>query len=250
MNVILFENETQESNELASLIEEIGGHSVVGKYNNPLSFEKEMHAQNSDVVFLDIDVPAFDGFQLSQRITAKSGTPVVFVASNRIFAADAFDVDAVDYIVKPITKERLKKALQKTEARLKASMQKISKPTTRDQEFIPHFMNPFGKVVIFTENEYVFLELEDILYIESLLKNTQVITKKGVFKTRETLDSFCKKLPSTSFFRCHRSYIVQVNKIDRLIQSSHSQIVRMIDFESEIPVSRSRSKALKDLLGI
>ena len=152
-------------------------------------------------IFLNVESSCINGITSATKI--KSLYPdilIIFVSSIAKYAAKSYDLDALDYLVKPITKDRLSKVVTKIEQRIIMNYN------------IKHTYNP----IVFKYNHVLyFLNPSDIIFIEKVLRKTVIHTSLGKYSTCETLKSIEKKL-GKEFFRCHRSFIININKIEKI----------------------------------
>ncbi|WP_282148746.1 LytR/AlgR family response regulator transcription factor [Algibacter lectus] len=231
-----------ESNAIEGLLWELSKFSykvqVVTTFTDPeLALEYLKEAQ-IDCVFLDIEMPIMDGFTFLEKVPNRSFSVVITTAYNE-YALKALKKEAIDYLLKPIDSDDLKVAIHKIEKQVTElySLESF-------EIMLLKFNNRQSrkKITISTDGKLVFLEPDDIFYVESdgnyctiYCKNQKklVVTKK--------LKSFCEILPDEQFFRIHNSYIVNLNKVKEFIKVD-GYIV--LENNAKIPVSRQRKTDL------
>ena len=161
-----------------------------------------MNKEDIDLLFLDINMPGISGVEFLKSL--HSPPKVIFTTAYRNFAVDAFELDALDYLVKPISFERFLKAMNK----FFASMQhQVNRPQTlqdKKKEYI----------ILKADKKNHKISLDDILYIESLDNYIKVHTTESSIICYERLSGIEKELPESDFIRIHRSYIINLNKVD------------------------------------
>jgi two-component system LytT family response regulator len=168
-----------------------------------------------DLLFLDIRMPALSGLEFSKRVPP--GVIVIFTTAFQEYAVEGFNLDAVDYLLKPYTYERFEQAVQKAAVLLQAQRQ--AQPASG------------GHILLRVDYALVKVELERILYVEGLDDYLKIhLTEARPLVVRMTLKSLEEKLPAAAFIRVHRSYIVALNRIDAV----RNKMIQIRDIE--IPV--------------
>lgn len=201
-----------------------------------------IRAQKPDVVFLDVQMPGMTGFDVIDSLKEEELPIVVFVTAFDQYALKAFDVNAVDYLLKPFDDERFESALRRAKerargaslaeqnAQLASAMQMISSGGGRESQ----------RISIRSEGRMQFVDVDDITWVESADQYVQIHTAETVYLMRESMASLERELDSERFLRIHRSAIVAVDQI-QLMESLPGGGARLkIDAETWLPVSRSR----------
>ncbi|KDR93805.1 two component transcriptional regulator, LytTR family [Peptoclostridium litorale DSM 5388] len=235
MNCIIVDDEYPAREELKYFIREFSDIEILEEFDSPLEALKYIEKQNVDVIFLDISMPGLDGISLGRIISRFEEKPkIVFITAYREHAIDAFEIDAFDYILKPYSKERiigLLKKLQKSSA--KASGESIE------------------KITLWKDEKIIVLDIGDIYYCEASERNTIVHSKDESYIENTSISDFYKRLPKDRFFRTHRSYIVNLDKIKEIIPwFNNTYNIRLKDDVGEVPVSRSNIKDFRKIMGI
>lgn len=210
---------------------------LVGKFTNPAEALVWMNDNPFHVLFLDISMPQFSGLELVQKINCKP--MVIFITAYSEFAANAFDLDAVDYLLKPFSFERFAKALTKATDWLQVKSFKAFDITNIDYDRNESFNNGLS---IRCEGKMVKVAFNEIIYIQSYQEYISIYTQNNRFFIYERLKNIEKILPADKFYRVHRSFIVCVDKI----RSFSGNLVEVGGHE--IPVSRvNRDELLKKM---
>ena len=198
-----------------------------------------------DVCFLDIDMPGLDGVRLAEswRDGEQGDAPlVVFVTAYEEHAVDAFSLDAVDYLLKPVRLARLRKTLQRARRRLGSA------PAAR-AELGDSPSSPLERISVEELGEYRVIAVDDILWIEADEGFATVHTADGAYLTDFSLKFLEENLDSEFFFRCHRSYIVRLDAITRIAPwgaGTYRLVVgEEADDDAGVPLARSRAPDLK-----
>ena len=196
-----------------------------------------------DLVFLDIELDDDNGLNLARQLESHEQTPaIVFATAYDEYALQAFDVNAVDYILKPFDEERIQKTLGKIK-----KMQDFRNKPVPIQSSMKHNNN--GKIAVLADERIILLTLEDILYFASSEGKCKIVTIDQAYKVADALVVLEKKLNSAKFFRVHRSFIVNLDHVVEIEPWFNSTYNLLMKDGSKVPVSRTYVKELKQLLG-
>jgi two-component system response regulator LytT len=251
LRALVVDDEQLARDELSFLLAQVAGVEVVGQAANGVEAIEALDRLRPDVVFLDIQMPGSSGFEVARQIVGK-GLPahVVFVTAFDEYALEAFEVNAIDYLLKPVEPGRLDQALQRvrrridTEAPLNEHIEKIVKLVGEGQR-------RRGQIAVKVGERFLLVQTEEVIYA-SLNGDTISIVTGQVAGTSNyrTLDELQASLDPAVFWRVHRSHLVNINKIKEIVPwFSRNYILRMKDGKgTEIPVSRSQTKRLRDYL--
>ena len=199
---------------------------VIATFNNSLEALDFINSTTVDAVFLDINMPMMTGFELISLIENK--TKVIITTAFREFAAESYDLDVLDYLVKPIPLPRFIKCINKitTEFNLKNN---IKVETTKGDSHI------FIKV----DKKMMKINIEEILFVEGMKEYIKVVTPDKTYITHKALTSLSEELPADRFLRIHKSYVIALNKV-KSIEGNRVQIQSYT-----IPIGRNYSKDVK-----
>jgi two-component system, LytTR family, response regulator LytT len=251
LRALVVDDEQLARDELCFQLGQIGGVEVAGQAGNGVEAIDAIERLRPDVVFLDIQMPGLSGFEVARRVVAKGlQSHIIFVTAFDQYAIEAFEVNAVDYLLKPVETVRLEQALQRarrrmeTEAPLNEHLEKIVKLVGDRQQ-------RRGQIAVKVGERFLLVQTEDVIYA-SLNGDTISIVTGQVAGTSNyrTLDELQASLDPDVFWRVHRSHLVNINKIKEIVPwFSRNYILRMKDGKNtEIPVSRSQTKRLRDYL--
>ncbi len=199
---------------------------------------EELASGNYDLVFLDINLPMLNGLQVLERLDQRPC--VIFTTAYREYAADAFDLEAVDYLLKPFDEDRFSRSVDRALGYL-----------DQDGGTGPSPLSGHG-IFVSDGDEHVFLSYDQILYLSSHGKQTVVHTSRGDFRTPRLLKAMLEDvLPEDRFLRIHKQFVVHLTMIGRLEYFMNGSYVLHLRDESEsLPVSRSYAKELKRRCGL
>ncbi len=200
---LIIDDEPTAREILESHLEKIDLIEVVGSCKNAMEGFSKLNEIQVDLIFLDINMPEISGLQFAKTLDKK--IKVIFTTAYREYAVDGFDLQAVDYLMKPISLERLIKSINKFLG------ESIPLENVTEKE-IQAENSDF--IFVRSDRKMIKIDFEDILYIESLSDYLKIHTKEKTITTRETISNIETKLPHKDFLRCHRSFIVSIPRID------------------------------------
>jgi DNA-binding LytR/AlgR family response regulator len=215
--------------------------SVVGIAKNGLEAMKLMDDEAPQIAFLDIRMPGLNGMEVAARLDRR--THVVFVTAYDQYAVEAFDQQAADYLLKPVSDERLERAI----ARLKERLAKAQAPgdvaglLKQLAQIVPANKNAYLRWIRASHGETVRqIPVEDVTYLQAQDKYVSVYTKDGESLIRTPLSDLTAQLDPNEFWQIHRSTIVNINKVASTRRDVMGKvIVKLKDSKTELPVSRA-----------
>lgn len=194
INCIIVDDEPIAREILETHLAKLEHISVVASCEDAMSALNRIEQGGIDLVLLDINMPDVTGLSLKRMLGDK--VPVIFTTAHREYALEGFDLNAVDYLLKPVTLERLTKALSKFSASL---------PVAADL--------PVSHMFVRADRKMVRVDFKDILYLESYSDYVKIHLTEGVLVTRELISKLNAQLPKAGFLRIHRSYVVSLDKV-------------------------------------
>ncbi len=215
MKCVIIDDEAMDLMALGELLKGFEDVEVVGKFQNPIEAKSFVESNQVDLIVLDVEMPELNGLDFIKSV--KDVKHVILISSNKNYAAESYDYNVSDYIVKPLSKDRLSSAIDKIKT-LSESMR-----TSKDRDFA--FVKDGTRIIR--------VEFKDILFIEALADYVQINTIDGRYTVLATMKSMQANLPENDFFRVHRSYIIRKDKI-KIIEDN---MILMGD--KSIPISRS-----------
>lgn len=256
MRVLVVDDEQLAREELCFLLGEAGDLEVVGQAGDGIAAVGLAEDLAPDVVLLDVQMPGLNGFEVARQVlNRKLGPQIIFVTAFDQYAIDAFAVNAVDYLLKPVDPVRLEQALDRARRRIEAGRGAAGTLTNEDVERIVQRLADRqprrDRLAVKVGERLVLIAADEIIYA-SLVDDdvTIVATHLSGTSSYRTLDELQAQLDPNTFWRVHRSHLVNINKVKEIVPwFSRNYILRMKDTRStEIPVSRSQTKRLRDYL--
>jgi DNA-binding LytR/AlgR family response regulator len=235
------------------------GVMVVGECANGFEAVKRIGELVPDVVFLDVQMPGLTGFEVARSLLERADdAPVmVFVTAYDQYAVEAFEVNAVDYLLKPVDPARLQQALARVRRRLASDRPDGGEPRLLNEQ-VEQIVKMMAsrqarreQVAVKAGERFWLVQADDIIYASLADESITIVTGQvaGTSNYR-TLDDLQARLDPETFWRVHRSHLVNINKIKEIVPwFSRNYILRMKDAKgTEIPVSRSQTKRLREYL--
>lgn len=250
---LIVDDETPAREELLYILSDIEGVKVVGQASNGIEALELIRTLNPDIIFLDIQMPQMSGMDVARELLNESLRPkIIFVTAYDQFAIEAFEVNAIDYLLKPISEERLRKRVQQIisvkeneEVIDYNKLSKLIKDMKSDTKSTPNIIS------LYHNNKLIPIEIKDIIYATIEDKETIIFTKTGRFEINCTLNKLLERLDSSIFFRTHKSYIVNLNSIESVeLWFNSTYNINLKDNKEIIPVSRNYSKDFKEIMNI
>jgi two-component system response regulator LytT len=254
ITALIVDDEQPARDELAFLLKGIPDVEIVGQGKNGVEAVNLVRELDPHLVFLDVQMPGVDGFGVIKRLLEKKvSLPFfIFVTAYDHYAVQAFEVNALDYLMKPIAKPRLEKAVLRVRRLLETSDSASQKLDRLVQMMEERPSLHKGKLVVKSSNRLFLVDSDAVIYAsieDGVIIVTRDLEGQSNFRTVEELQS---NLDPKTFWRVHRSYLVNVNHIKEVVpwfKSSYQ--LRMQDRkQTEIPVSRAQTRKLRELLNL
>lgn len=231
-----------------SIVQEyLQGHNeiqVMQECNDGFEGVKAIMQHKPHLIFLDIQMPKISGFEMLELLEEKPS--VIFTTAFDEYAIKAFEAHAVDYLLKPFTKERFDKALEKFFSQ--APVQK--KNTEELLQSATHLPSQSERIVVKTAGKIKIIPIPEVLYLEAADDYVKIHTKEGAFLKNKTMGFFENTLPQDQFVRVHRSYILNVQEITRIDPYEKENHLAILRLGARIPVSKNGYGKLKEVLGL
>ena len=203
---VIADDEAPAREVIKNHLSKLDNFSLTTECANGIEVYNALQDNSIDLLFIDIQMPQFTGIEVLKAI--KEPPPVIITTAYRDFALEGFELNVIDYLLKPISFERFLKAIDKYEARVHPELTKSSydlNESLNDNE-------PF--IYVKADRKMVKILLNDVLFIESLKDYVRIVTKEKHVITNQTLIFFQEKLNADQFIRVHRSFIISIKKIE------------------------------------
>jgi two-component system LytT family response regulator/two-component system response regulator LytT len=251
LRALIVDDEQLAREELCYLLDEIGGVAVVGQASNGPDAIAAVGTLSPDLVFLDVQMPGLTGFEVARSLTQQQRVPaIVFVTAFDQHAISAFEVNAVDYLLKPVEAARLETAVQRARRR-QAEARPLNDQIERIVQLVEARQARRDQVAVKAGERFLLVQAEDIIFASMADESINIVTSQiaGTCNFR-TLDELQARLDPATFWRVHRAHLVNINKIKEIVPwFSRNYILRMKDAKgTEIPVSRSQTRRLREYL--
>ncbi len=262
LRAVLVDDEQLAREELGYLLGQLGGVEVVGHAGNGPEAVETIDRLQPDLVFLDVQMPGLTGFEVARRLVdAEAGAQIVFVTAFDQHAIEAFEVNAVDYLLKPVDPARLETAVQRARRRIAAERPPDASETpglVPEQletllQLVSERQSRRERLAVKVGERLLLVQAEEIIHASLADETITIVTSQftGTSNYR-TLDDLQARLDPGAFWRVHRSHLVNINMIKEIVPwFSRNYILRMKDEKAtEIPVSRSQTRRLREYLKI
>jgi DNA-binding LytR/AlgR family response regulator len=232
IKTVIIDDEPLALTVLESLLKRFDNIEIVGKFSSAIGLKYELDQLKPDVIFSDIQMPGMTGLEF---IKSQYPMPyaVIFTTAHANFAAEAFEFEALDYLMKPISPERIEKAIKRLEEyiELRESAEEIAQT---EEEYV------YVKV----DGEFQKIFYKDIPYVEAFADYVKIwVSPEKRVVTLQTMRNMESGLPSEKFIRVHRSYIVSIDKITAIQNTSV-----IISGSIEIPIGKNYKDSVSQLL--
>jgi len=257
LSAVIVDDEQLARDELAFLLKNVGDVEVVAQGKNGVEAVNLIREHNPDLLFLDVQMPGLDGFGVIRKLLDKKVPlpKIVFATAFDQYAVKAFEVNAVDYLLKPFDRKRVSQSVERARSKIEASSASSDKIESlvrllesQKPQTAKLLLKAAGRLFLVNQKEICFASIEDGVI-------TVVTSGAGGMEGQSncrTLEELLDSLDPNLFWRAHRSYLVNINRIKEVVpwfKSSYQ--LRMDDKkQTEIPVSRAQTKRLRELFGL
>ena len=256
LRTVVVDDEQLAREELCFLLQQVGGIDVIGQAGNGVEALRVIEEQQPDLVMLDVQMPGITGFEVARRVVqAGLESQLVFVTAFDQYAIDAFDVNAVDYLLKPVEQERLTTAVERVRRRMAADRTPHKALGGEDfDRLLQRLAERQGlreQLAVKVDERFLLVHADEVVHASVEDEEIRVVTNSlsGTSNYR-TLDELQARLDPAVFWRVHRSHLVNINKIKEIVPwFSRNYILKMKDAKgTEIPVSRAQTRRLREYL--
>jgi two-component system LytT family response regulator/two-component system response regulator LytT len=256
LRTIVVDDEQLAREELCFLLQQLEGIEVIGQAGNGVEAMRVIEESQPDLVMLDVQMPGITGFEVARRlVSAGIDSQLVFVTAFDQYAIDAFEVNAVDYLLKPVEQERLITAVDRVRRRVAADRTPQKPLAEEDLDRLVQMLSDRQgrreQLALKVDERFLLIHADEVVHASVEDDTIRVVTNSlsGTSNYR-TLDELQARLDPAVFWRVHRSHLVNINKIKEIVPwFSRNYILKMKDAKgTEIPVSRSQTRRLREYL--
>jgi two-component system LytT family response regulator len=246
IRAVLADDEVLARQKLRQLLKDVDDVEIVGECSTAAETIELVRLTDPQLLFLDIRMSDMNGFDVLERLssdTDRTVPHVIFVTANDRYAVRAFEIHAIDYLLKPFTPERLQGAVQRVRERMSAG-EPAQNGAVRKQEPEPYTT----RMIFKSRGRILFLSVDDIRWIEAQENYVRICTGKDSHLLRETIGSLETRLDPNSFLRVHRSAIVNLHHVKEVKNESDGDATVVLKSGEQVPMSRSYRSKIQKLL--
>ncbi len=259
IKTLIVDDDERERIVLRYILEQIKDVVIVGEAVNGLEALLLCQEKKVDIAFLDINMSEMGGFETARKLLGLKNPPLfAFVTVKKDMAIDAYEIGALDYILKPIEQSRIEKTINRVKTHIahKDAINEIVREKLKERidymldKYVNQEIYP-NKLPVREKGKITLLNPEEIIYCESQGKKVYICTESNGYLSNYTLNELENRLDKSYFFRAHQAFIVNLNFIKEIINFGEgSYLLNINDSHKNIILSRSRAKHLKSKLGI
>jgi two-component system LytT family response regulator len=243
--VIIIDDEPLARSIVVEYLQSINNVEVVAECNDGFEGIKAIAQHQPALIFLDIQMPKINGFEMLELLP---DTPaVIFTTAFDEYAIKAFETNAIDYLLKPFSKERFDHAMEKWNAKMttnsKNGLQQFIETTVKQPE-------EKNRIVVKKGSDIRIIPVEEVYYIEAYDDYVKIFLKDSYYLKKKTMNYYEQVLDESSFFRVHRSFIINLNQLTKIEALEKNNYIAILKNDKRIPISRNSYTRLKGILGL
>ncbi len=241
IKVIIIDDEKLARDLIKNFLQSFNNIQIIAECKDGFEGLKSINTNNPDLVFLDIQMPKLNGFEMLELLEDMPN--IIFTTAYDQYALKAFEVNATDYLLKPFSRKRFSDAVEKV-------IGKINGSNTNKNELPNTFIQTeekLSRVVVKKNSKIVIIAVEDIVYIEAQDDYVSITTSDGSFLKQNRMKYYEEHLPN-SFIRIHRSYIANLNEIKEIALLEKESHIVILKSGEKLPVSKTGYKKLKEII--
>ena len=245
IRILIIDDEAPAREIIKYYLKEVDSIEVIAECSDGFSGLKSVSILKPDLVFLDIQMPRLTGIEMVEVLTEKP--EIIFTTAYDQFALRAFELNAVDYLMKPYPKRRFLDAVNKAIEKIRSGNgNKV--PASELLSKKPEISSPVNRIVVRKGNSLNLIPVEKIRYVEAQDDYVMIYHSSGKALKQQTMKFYEENLPKDDFVRIHRSYIVKVEEIKRIEPYGKDNHIAILHSDDKLPVSRAGYKHLKEEL--
>jgi two-component system LytT family response regulator len=251
INTLIVDDEPLARERIRTLLESENDIRIAAECGNGNDALRRIQEEQIDLMFLDIQMPELDGIRLMERIPQEKVPFVIFTTAFDSFAVKAFELNAIDYLLKPFTKKRFLESLGRIRNKfgsgdndLFLSQMLNTIRSVMDRQQFPE------KIVVKADGKVRFIPASEILWIESEANYLRIHTSGGSYMIRDTMTNFSKKIDPAKFLRIHRTVIANTVHIKELQPWLSDELIALLHNGTKLPIGRTYRKAVNEFFGL
>ena len=243
--VVIIDDEPLARSLVVEYLQQHSSIEIAAECNDGFQGVKAIMQHKPDLIFLDIQMPKINGFEMLELLDS---TPsVIFTTAFDEYAIKAFEANAIDYLLKPFSKERFDLAIQKWNEKKHTSSEKNIHSLLENTTKQPDEKN---RIVVKNGSDIRIVPMADVMYIEAYDDYVKIFTKETYFLKKKTMNYYEQVLDSSQFFRTHRSFIINLQELTKIEPLEKNTYVVLLKNGKRIPLSRTGYSKLKETLGV
>lgn len=247
MRVIIIEDEAPAREIVKTFLKAHDDVELCAEYSDGFSGIKGIKEFNPDLIFLDVQMPKITGFEMLELMD--DHPEIIFTTAYDQYAIKAFEMNAVDYLLKPFARDRFDQALDKARTKLANNKKESAEDTVKKvMQTVDETTESLHRIVVKKGGDIHVVPVEELIYIEAQDDYVMLYTKNGKFLKEKTMKYYESHLDANQFVRVHRSYIVRVDEVKRLEPYGKSSYIAILGNNHKANVSLSGYKKLKEVL--
>jgi two-component system LytT family response regulator len=243
--VVIIDDEPLARSLVVEYLQQHPSIEVAAECNDGFQGVKAIMQHKPDLIFLDIQMPKINGFEMLELLDS---TPsVIFTTAFDEYAIKAFEANAIDYLLKPFSKERFDLAIKKWNEKKNTSSEKNIQSLLENTTKQPDERN---RIVVKNGSDIRIVSMADVMYIEAYDDYVKIFTKDTYYLKKKTMNYYEQMLDSSQFFRTHRSFIINLQELTKIEPLEKNTYVVLLKNGKKIPLSRTGYSKLKETLGV
>jgi two-component system LytT family response regulator len=241
--VVIIDDEPLARLIVMEYLQDVKNIEVVAECNDGFEGMKAIAQHQPSLIFLDIQMPKINGFEMLELLP--SPPAVIFTTAFDEYAIRAFEANAIDYLLKPFSKERFHQALEKWNSKSigKEQIQHFIENTVKQPE-------ERNRIVVKKGSDIRILPVEDVYFIEAYDDYVKIFLKEGYYLKKKTMNYYEQVLDASTFVRVHRSFIINLNHLTKIEALEKNSYLAILKNDTRIPISRNSYARLKGVLGL
>ena len=245
LKAVIIEDEELGRALVKKYTQEVEAIELVAECENGFEGAKAINDHNPDIVFLDIQMPKLNGFEMLELIDEANRPEIIFTTAYNQYAIQAFELNAIDYLLKPFSKERFFEAVQKAVSKVESHTKTESQISNLVQQPITETLE---RVVVKSNHKIHVIPVNKMKYLEAQDDYVMIYHNEGKHLKQATMKYFEKHLDPEQFLRVHRSYIIRIDQVNQLEPYGKDSYVARLKDGATIKISKTGLKSLKEKL--